>query len=131
MQMLMRTNFAKNVDARTREKMVRAFWPRHPRTDKLIAARNWCDVSVALPPFAPPMNPRDPEFGGLRFTLRVENARRRRGYAEETYTIEVPRPPRGDDDDDMRAAPLGASLPARPAAAAAPPAGPTTVERVA
>ena len=41
MQMLMRTNFARNVDGRTREKMVRAFWPRHPRTDKFIAARNW------------------------------------------------------------------------------------------
>lgn len=32
---------AANVDGRTREKLVRAFYPRHPRTDKLIAQRNW------------------------------------------------------------------------------------------
>jgi hypothetical protein len=32
---------AANVDHRTREKLVRAFYPLHPRTDKLIAQRNW------------------------------------------------------------------------------------------
>jgi hypothetical protein len=43
---------------------VRAFYPHHPRTDKLLAARNWCDISLCAPPFAPPMVPEDPEFGG-------------------------------------------------------------------
>ena len=32
---------AGKVDEHTKEKMVRAFYPYHPRTDKLIAARNW------------------------------------------------------------------------------------------
>lgn len=92
-KMLMRTNFASNVDENTREKMVRAFYPHHPRTDKLIAQRNWCDVSLVAPPFAPPMVPKDPEFGGLRFTLRVENPKHRRGYADETYDVVAPRHP--------------------------------------
>jgi hypothetical protein len=65
------------VDGKTRQKMLRAFYPHHPRTDKLIAARNWCDVSLVAPPFAPPMVPADPNFGGLRFTLRVENHKKR------------------------------------------------------
>ena len=26
-----------------------------------------------MPPFAPPMNPSSPEYGGLRFALRVED----------------------------------------------------------
>jgi hypothetical protein len=42
-----------------------------------------CDVSLVAPPFAPPTVPQDPDFGGLRFTLRVENTRHRRGYADE------------------------------------------------
>ncbi len=33
--------FAGNVDSRTRQKMVRTFYPNHPRTDKLVNARNW------------------------------------------------------------------------------------------
>ncbi len=32
---------AGNLDYRTREKLERAFYPYHPRTDKLIAQRNW------------------------------------------------------------------------------------------
>jgi hypothetical protein len=39
---------AANVDARTREKLVRAFYPYHPRTDKLIAQRNWCVRALAV-----------------------------------------------------------------------------------
>ncbi|PRW44508.1 plasma membrane [Chlorella sorokiniana] len=92
-KMLMRTNFASNVDERTREKLVRAFYPYHPRIDKLIAQRNWCDVSLVAPPFSPPTVPADPLFGGLRFTLRVENTDHRRGYADEVYVIVVPRHP--------------------------------------
>jgi len=91
--MLMRTNFAKNVDANTRQKMVRAFWPAHPRSDKLIAQRNWCDVAMLVAPYALPGNPADPDFGGLRFALRVENPDLWRGYAEEVYEIVAPRYP--------------------------------------
>jgi hypothetical protein len=32
---------AGKLDENTKENMVRAFYPYHPRTDKLIAARNW------------------------------------------------------------------------------------------
>lgn len=92
-KMLLRTNWARRVDERTKEKMVRAFYPTHPRTDKLIAQRNWCDISLVAPPFSPPTVPQDPNFGGLRFTLRVENAWHRRGCAEEVYYIIVPRHP--------------------------------------
>ncbi|KAI3436720.1 hypothetical protein D9Q98_006135 [Chlorella vulgaris] len=93
-KMLMQTNWATNVDSKTRQKLVRAFYPHHPRTDKLLAARNWCDISLCAPPFAPPMVPEDPEFGGLRFVLRVENAHKgRAGHAEETYVVLAPRHP--------------------------------------
>lgn len=92
-RMLLRTNFATNVDGKTRQKMVRTFYPNHPRTDKLINARNWCDISLVAPPFSPPTVPGDPNFGGLRFVLRVENALKRKGRAEETYTVIAPRHP--------------------------------------
>jgi hypothetical protein len=65
-KMLMRTNVAKNLDERTRMKMVRAFWPYHPRSDKLIGLRNWCDVAPVEAPFVAPGNPHDPDLGGLR-----------------------------------------------------------------
>ncbi|KAL4858911.1 Obg-like ATPase 1 [Chlorella vulgaris] len=87
-KMLMRTNFAANVDHRTREKLVRAFYPLHPRTDKLIAQRNWCDCTLLTPPYSAPTTLKDPSYGGLRFMLRVED-----GYAEEVYTVIVPRHP--------------------------------------
>lgn len=86
-------DFAANVDERTRQKMVRAFWPTHPRTDKLLAQRNWCDVVLLVPPYAPPANPLDPHYGGLRFALRVEDPSEWRGYAEEVYEIVAPRAP--------------------------------------
>jgi hypothetical protein len=35
-------------------------------------------VSLVAPPFSPPTVPQDPNFGGLRFTLRVEQAHHRR-----------------------------------------------------
>lgn len=92
-KMMLRTNFATNIDERTRQKLVRAFWPRHPRTDKLLARRNWCDITMNAPPYTRPMNPRDPEFGGLRFSLRVEIVEKWWGYAEEVYDILVPRAP--------------------------------------
>ena len=38
-----------------------------------------CDISLVAPPFSPPTVPQDPNFGGLRFTLRVENAYHRWG----------------------------------------------------
>lgn len=120
-KMLMRTHRAKRLDHRTKEKMVRAFYPRHPRTDKLIRQRNWCDVSQVIPPFAPPMLPRAPEYGGLRFTLRVENQKQWLGYAEETYDVLVPRPPTPQTAAGPAAAALGRK------AAAAEPAGPLTV----
>eukprot|EP00887_Chlorella_sp_A99_P004994 scaffold4.g4994.t1 len=124
-KMLMRTHRAKRLDHRTKEKMVRAFYPRHPRTDKLIRQRNWCDVSQVIPPFAPPMLPRAPEYGGLRFTLRVENQKQWLGYAEETYDVLVPRPPTPQTAAGPAAAALGRK------AAAAEPAGPLTVGRLA
>ena len=65
-KMLMRTNFAINLDEKTRQKMVKAFWPRHPRSDKLIALRNWCDIAPLKAPYIAPGNPEDPDFGGLR-----------------------------------------------------------------
>lgn len=40
------------------------------------------------------MHPSDPLFGGLRFVIRAETARDRRGHAEETYTTLVPRHPK-------------------------------------
>jgi hypothetical protein len=92
-RMIARTNFATNIDDRTRQKMVRVFWPSHPRTDKLLACRNWCDISMNRPPYTRPMNPRDPDYGGLRFSLRVEIPEKRWGYAEETYDVMVPRAP--------------------------------------
>lgn len=118
-KMLMRTNFASNVDGRTREKLVRAFYPRHPRTDKLIAQRNWCDVCLIAPPFAPPTVPQDPNFGGLMFQLRVEDAKRRRGFADEVYRVVVPRHPgaamsavaTSPGGTPLGAAPLGVPLP--------------------
>ena len=85
---------AENIDEHTRQKMVRAFWPTHPRTDKLLARRNWCDVSSLTPgAYAAPGNPADPALGGLRFALRVENPEEWRGYAEEVYEMVVPRAP--------------------------------------
>lgn len=36
-----------------------------------------CDISLVAPPFSPPTVPGDPNFGGLRFVLRVENALKR------------------------------------------------------
>lgn len=33
-----------------------------------------CDISLVAPPFSPPTVPQDPNFGGLRFTMRVEDA---------------------------------------------------------
>ena len=92
-KMMLRTTFAKNVDEKTRQKLVRVFWPRHPRTDRLLAHRNWCDITMNAPPYTRPMNPRDPDFGGLRFSLRVEIAEKRWGYAEEVYDVMVPRAP--------------------------------------
>ncbi len=92
-RMLMRTNFAKNIDERTRQKMVRAFWPRHPRTDKLLAHRNWCDITMNQAPYTRPMNPRDPDYRGLRFSLRVEIPEKWWGFCEEVYDIMVPRAP--------------------------------------
>lgn len=92
-KMLMKTNIAQNVDKRTRSKMVRAYWPYHPRTDKLLALRNWCDISMNIPPDSPPMNPEDPEYGGLRFVIRSEHPKRRLPCAEETFVIQVPRAP--------------------------------------
>ena len=68
---------AANVDGRTRQKLVHAFWPMHPRSDKLLSARNWCDVSMVLPPYAPPCVPQDANYGGLRFVLRAEDAKHR------------------------------------------------------
>lgn len=125
--------------------MCRTFYPMHPRTDKLISARNWwagrggvggrvaatgrscvvaaggglcrcartvgvahlarrmwrtphelhacparprtpaalltcpptparrCNVCMVAPPYSHPTVPNDPDFGGLRFTLRVED----------------------------------------------------------
>lgn len=91
--MLMRTDLARNIDERTRTKMERAFWPNHPRTDKLIRRRNWCDVTFIAPPNTAPMNPADPEFGGLRFRLRVEDPELWTGGAEEVYDVIVPRAP--------------------------------------
>lgn len=41
-----------------------------------------CDVSLVAPPFTPPTVPADPLFGGLRFTLRVENTDHRWVAAE-------------------------------------------------
>ena len=35
-------------------------------------------MSLVAPPFSPPTVPQDPNFGGLRFTLRVEQAHHRR-----------------------------------------------------
>ncbi|PSC71461.1 DNA repair REV1 [Micractinium conductrix] len=92
-RMLLRTNRATNVDERTRQKMCRTFYPMHPRTDKLISARNWCNVCMVAPPYSHPTVPNDPDFGGLRFTLRVEDVDHRRGYADECYTVLVPRHP--------------------------------------
>lgn len=40
-----------------------------------------CDVCLIAPPFAPPTVPQDPNFGGLMFQLRVEDAKRRLGGA--------------------------------------------------
>lgn len=57
--------------------MVRAFWPRHPRVDKLLAYRNWCDVSLVAPPFSAPMVPGEADHGALRFVLRVERPKQR------------------------------------------------------
>ena len=73
--------------------MDRRFWPRHPRTDKLLARRNWCDITMTASPFTAPTNPSDPEFGGLRFSLRVEDPDKWLGYAEEVYDVLVPRFP--------------------------------------
>lgn len=81
------------MEAFTRQKMVKAFWPYHPRTDKLLARRNWCDVTMAAPPFSAPSNPSEPSFGGLRFCIRAENPNKWHGYAEEAYEIFVPRAP--------------------------------------
>ena len=81
------------MDPLTRQKMVKAFWPYHPRTDKLLARRNWCDVTMAAPPFSAPANPNEPSFGGLRFSLRAENPDKWQGYAEEVYEVFVPRAP--------------------------------------
>ncbi|KAL4527925.1 hypothetical protein Ndes2526B_g07715 [Nannochloris sp. 'desiccata'] len=92
-KMMLRTNFAKNIDERTRQKLVRVFWPRHPRTDKLLPRRNWCDITMNRPPYTRPMNPRDPDFSGLRFSLRVEDSEKWLGYAEEVYDVMVPRAP--------------------------------------
>ena len=39
------------------------------------------DCDLAAPPFAPPTVPQDPNFGGLMFQLRVEDAKRRLGGA--------------------------------------------------
>uniref|UniRef100_A0A1D2A293 PhoD-like phosphatase domain-containing protein n=2 Tax=Auxenochlorella protothecoides TaxID=3075 RepID=A0A1D2A293_AUXPR len=88
---LTRLNFSKKIDGKTKQKMVRAFWPRHPRVDKLLAYRNWCDVSLVAPPFSAPMVPGEADHGALRFVLRVERPKQRLGFAEETYTIAVPR----------------------------------------
>ena len=91
-KMLLRTNVSTVVDECTRQKMVRTFWPRHPRTDKLVVLRNWCDVCVNdARSYCQPMNPADPEYGGVRFSLRVEDPKKWYGYAEEVYDIVVPR----------------------------------------
>lgn len=89
--MLHRTNFATNLDERTREKMVRLFKEHHPRFHKLLRKRNWCDISVIMPPYAPPLSPLDPLYRGIRFSLRCENATNRIGHAEEVYDVTVPR----------------------------------------
>lgn len=50
----------------------------HPHAGPARLCR--CDVSLVAPPFAPPMVPEDPNFGGLRFVLRVENTRKRQAW---------------------------------------------------
>lgn len=92
-KMLIRTSYAQNVDENTKEKMVKAFWPYHARTDKLLRRRNWCDVSFVAIPNTAPINPADPAYGGLRFSLRAEDPNRWVGQAEEVYDIIVPRAP--------------------------------------
>lgn len=88
-RMLVKTNVALNIDGRTRSKLVRTFWPRHPRTDKLLALRNWCDVSMVEPPYSSPMNPEDPEYGGLRFAIRAEHPKRRYSAFQHCYSYKI------------------------------------------
>ena len=90
---LTRTNFSKVIDAKSKQKMMKAFGQYHNPTEKLLAQRNWCDVAMYMPPYAPPANPKDPYFGGLRFSLRSEVPHAKKGYAEEVYNIVTPRFP--------------------------------------
>ena len=91
---LTRTNFAKVIDHKSKQKMMKAFGRFHNPTEKLLAQRNWCDISVHSPPYAPPSNPKDPYFGGLRFSLRAEDPDEKKGYAEDVYNIVTPRFPK-------------------------------------
>lgn len=93
-KLLVQTNFAEKLDGTMKQKMVRLHLSNRPKLHKLIANRNWCDVAAYLPPLCEPMNPNEPDFGGLRFTLRVEDPLNRRGYAEDVFEVQVPRPPR-------------------------------------
>lgn len=90
---LTRTNFSQRIDDKSRQKMMKAFGKFHNPTDKLLAQRNWCDISMCLPPYTSPLNPKDPYYGGLRFSLRAEVPEERKGYAEEVYNIITPRFP--------------------------------------
>ncbi|GAB4814045.1 hypothetical protein N2152v2_001091 [Parachlorella kessleri] len=119
-RMMVRTNFAKNVDHRTREKLVRLFKNRHPKFHKLLGQRNWCDISLMNPPAAPPMHPDDPQFGALRFSLRCENPEAKRGHADEVYDVYVPRlrPKQPPQRKVQAAAPAGVPYPGKAAAAA-------------
>lgn len=91
--MLTRTNFSQKIDANTKQKMKKAFGKFHSPTKKLLDLRNWCDIVMHRPPYGPPSNPKDPDFGGLRFALRAEDPEERKGYAEEVYEIIAPRAP--------------------------------------
>lgn len=58
-----------------------------------LCSTHRCDITVQAAPYASPTNPTDPSYGGLKFSLRVEDPHQRKGYAEEVYDILVPRPP--------------------------------------
>lgn len=89
--MLTRTNFSKTIDEKSKQKMVKAFGQHHSPTKKLLDQRNWCDICMNI---LMPGNPKDPEFGGLRFALRAEDPERWLGFAEEIYEVVAPRVPR-------------------------------------
>jgi hypothetical protein len=94
---LTRTNFAKRIDQKTRSKVKKAFGSNHEPTEKLLAQRNWADISLAVQGFTGPLNPKDPYYGGLRFSLRSEappvTGTARKGYCEDVYDFITPRYP--------------------------------------